>query len=756
MRRTNIENWEIFPCAPFVPIHDRSVETGKKLDGILDPIPAQVPGSVYEDLLRAGIIEDPQYEMNSLNCEWVSNRWWVYRTKFRYKSSGNGYSTVLRFEGIDYIARIYFNQQFLARHEGIGSPIELDVTRLLQSENELIVIIENVSDEMGQIGLTSETKTVKPRFSYKWDFGTRLVNVGIYQPVTVIERKNVRIREWKFDYELDADLAKVKLGLVLDSKKKTPVIIEVSLGEKTLRRKTILKNGRQTRTVFFSLAHPKLWFCNGAGEPNSYPLQIVVWEGDERSDEISQTVGFKDLQITANENASPNALPYTVVLNGKKVYVKGVNVVPVDLCYGDHHDDRMLRLLDLAKQAGVNLVRVWGGGLIANDSFYRGCTERGLMVWQEFTQTSSGIENIPSEKREFLQRFRRTSTEAVKRCRNYVSLALWSGGNELSDSARKPLTFANRNLAMLKKIVERYDPGRYMYPTSGTGPNYFLDPKDKGNNHDVHGFWKCDCLEDHFRFFNESDSLFHSEFGVDAVTNRNILEGIFSPENRVVTDATRNVVWRHHGEYWATLDRDESVFGRIETLDEYIAISQFLQYEGVRYGIESNRRRAYQNSGSIVWQLNEPYQNASCTNLVAYDNQPKMGYYALKIAFQKNLGSAQYDRLIFGRNENVKLRIFVTSDDEGENRRSLDVIFTNSMAQLLERETVTATVGNGRSVFVKEYEFPMPQKGNLIVSLFGEKGDINRMIFFARESDGRIDRKNALADIGYLNRLIRK
>ena len=59
-----------------------SVETGARLVGVTPAVPARVPGSVYDDLLRAGLIDDPYYEKNSLKCEWVANRLWSYVNSF--------------------------------------------------------------------------------------------------------------------------------------------------------------------------------------------------------------------------------------------------------------------------------------------------------------------------------------------------------------------------------------------------------------------------------------------------------------------------------------------------------------------------------------------------------------------------------------------------------------------------------------------------------------------------------------------------
>ena len=63
-----LTNWELGANYPYVPVMTCAAETGQILNSIMDSIPATVPGCVHNDLLRAGKIADPYFEMNSLDC----------------------------------------------------------------------------------------------------------------------------------------------------------------------------------------------------------------------------------------------------------------------------------------------------------------------------------------------------------------------------------------------------------------------------------------------------------------------------------------------------------------------------------------------------------------------------------------------------------------------------------------------------------------------------------------------------------------
>ena len=93
---------------------------------------------------------------------------------------------------------------------------------------------------------------------------------------------------------------------------------------------------------------------------------------------------------------------------------------------------RYQRLIRLAREANVNLLRVWGGGILEKETFYNLCDRYGIMVWQEFPVSSSGIDNDMPSDPAFIELLRRTGESIVPQRRNYVSHTIWCGGNELT------------------------------------------------------------------------------------------------------------------------------------------------------------------------------------------------------------------------------------------------------------------------------------------------------------------------------------
>ncbi|MCL2158977.1 MAG: hypothetical protein FWH48_06195, partial [Oscillospiraceae bacterium] len=177
MAKIKLGEWDLTAHYPYTPILNKSLETGAVLNPIFPSIKAKVPGSVYMDLLEAGYIKDPYFDMDSMLCEWVPQRWWIYDKTLKIPEDLKGRNIFLTFSGIDYKAHISFNKQNLTKeapHEGMFLPFTKNVTELaeLGGENNIRVILESAPDEMGQIGYTSRTFTQKSRFNYKWDWCT--------------------------------------------------------------------------------------------------------------------------------------------------------------------------------------------------------------------------------------------------------------------------------------------------------------------------------------------------------------------------------------------------------------------------------------------------------------------------------------------------------------------------------------------------------------------------------------------------------
>ncbi|HWE80708.1 MAG TPA: glycoside hydrolase family 2 TIM barrel-domain containing protein, partial [Gaiellaceae bacterium] len=507
-------------------------------------LPARVPGSVLDDLVRAGEVPTPYRERNSLLLEWVPERAWVYRRRL-----STGGRTALRFGGVDHSCTVLLDGIELARNEGMFRPFDVDVSAFDDGREHLLaVVVHPAPPSEPQVGRTSRVRVHKPRMNYGWDFCPRLVHQGIWRPVELADGP-----------ELFPE-----------------VRYEDGIG-------TVEADGE----VILRVEEPRLWWPNGLGGQHLYPYELggkVLYAG-------FRTVRF--------EPPEPGVLPYRLVVNGQPTYLKGWNWCPLDPLYGVPRAAKLERLLGLAVRAHVNLLRVWGGGLVETTELYEACDRLGLLLWQELALSSSGIDSVPAADPGFVGLMRDEARAVVLRRRRHPSLALWCGGNELAERAEGrddvPLDDAHPVLAAVHDVVRSLDPGRGWLPTSPSGPRFLnrldLIEDDPQGQHDVHGPWEHQGLRAHYALYDAGTAILHSEFGVEGMANRSTHEELIGAEHRWPVDRS-NPVYEHLGAWWNNAPLVEACFGgTIDDLETMRRASQWLQYDGLRYAVEANMRR---------------------------------------------------------------------------------------------------------------------------------------------------------------------
>ncbi|HSL29861.1 MAG TPA: glycoside hydrolase family 2 TIM barrel-domain containing protein [Anaerolineales bacterium] len=645
-----------------------------------------VPGCPHYDLWMLGEIPDPYIDRNSLLSEWIPQRTWLYKKSFVVGEDTKGKRIQLHFEGVDYQAEFFLNGESLGRHTGMFTPVVFEVTDKLyfEAENILAVVMEPAPMEEPQVGRTSRVKTVKTRMNYWWDFCPRMVHLGIWDDVYLEVSGPVRLDDVFVRPRLEPDFqrADIFVTVALDSLIQTSIVLEVTLrqadGGAVVASERIsheLEPGQTRLETCLEIVQPRLWWPNGCGDQDLYEadVRIVVPSTDhtEQHDNVSAartvTFGVRQVSLAFNETAAPDALGYTFVVNGRKVYAKGWNWVPMDVMYSVPQQGKLERLLTLAKRANVNLLRIWGGGLIEKEAFYEQCDRLGIMVWQEFIQSSSGIDNIPSTSPEYIQLVAEAAEYIVPRKRNHPSLVIWCGGNELSGERELPLNSTHPVLAALKTIVERLDPDRLWLPTSPSGHVFGntleLIASDPTALHDIHGPWEYQGATEHYALYNQGASLLHSEFGVEGITNPRTLNATMKKEHQWPVDLD-NPVWFHRGAWWVKRPMWDKTFGKLQSIEELVRATQFTQADGLRYALESDRRRKYHNSGTLPWQFNEPYPMAACTSAVDYYARPKPSYYTVGRAYAPLLLSARFATSAWGDWEQFEAEAWVSNSHE--------------------------------------------------------------------------------------------
>lgn len=429
-------------------------------------VPAAVPGCVHTDLLAAGLIPDPYLDDNETRLTWIGRTAWRYETVFDWSPTGHE-RTDLVCEGLDTVALIELNGQRIGETANMHRSYRFDVAGALrEGENRLSVTFdspyayaERVRAELGdRPGAYAEPYPFirKMACNFGWDWGPTLVTSGIWRPIGLHAWSGVRIADVRPLVSLHDATARVDVHVKVDGGAAAEVT--ASLGEVSGQAR--IPAGRTDAVITLEVPDPALWWPRGHGDQ---PLhELVVTAGD---DVWRRDIGLREVRLRTDDGA------FTLAVNGVDVFLRGVNWIPDDCFPTRVGRDRYAARLAQACEAGVNLVRVWGGGLYESEDFYDLCDRLGLMVWQDFPFACAAYPEEDPIGAEVAAEAR----EQVTRLTPHPSLVLWCGNNEniqghaewgWRERLQDRSWGAGFYLETLPRIVAELDPTRPYWPGS--------------------------------------------------------------------------------------------------------------------------------------------------------------------------------------------------------------------------------------------------------------------------------------------------
>ncbi|MCL6601099.1 MAG: glycoside hydrolase family 2 protein, partial [Alicyclobacillus macrosporangiidus] len=536
-------------------------------------LPAEVPGDVHTTLIRHRVIEHPFFHDNDQRCRWVEEQVWWYRTWFSFEEELQpDEQVVLVFEGLDTFATVYLNGLEVAESANMFVPLTVDVTReLVRGRNTLAIRFDPVAQRLHDkdvrfwSGFSGERIWVrKAQMHFGWDWAPRLVTAGIWKPVRLERRRIARVASVAVR-TLDASEAEATLQVAVDV---APVASGSSSGASSgpssvpssgLEVAVRLEDGgvlvaSHRRPAGFGrfettlrVRSPKLWWTHDLGEPHLYRLVVEVSAGGVPVDRAELEVGIRTLEVRTRDAEGRPA--FTFVLNGVPVFAKGANWIPVDSFVAAAPDSRYLALLELVREAHMNMLRVWGGGVYEKDVFYETCDRLGILVWQDFMFACA---LYPDFNQPFLREVEREVRHVVTHLRNHPCIALWCGNNEndwiwergrVTGEIDTPFYGERIYHELIPALLAELDPGRFYWPSSpyGGSDHNAAEEGDRHNWQVWHGhvyprrFGEPEWTNFtpggiSFRHYAEDEARFVSEFGIHAAANRQTLARWIPPE----------------------------------------------------------------------------------------------------------------------------------------------------------------------------------------------------------------------------------
>jgi len=342
-------------------------------------------------------------------------------------------------------------------------------------------------------------------------------------------------------------------------------------------------------------------------------------------------------------------------INGKATYMKGANYIPSDAFVTRMTKNDYRKMLMMAKDANMNMLRVWGGGVYEDDYFYELCDSLGIYVWQDFMFAGT---MVPGDEA-FFANVKEEVKYQVKRLRHHKSIVLWCGNNEIDeafnrwgwqtqfrikpkDSAKLWNDYTRLFRDSIPKWVKEVDDSR---PYISSSPKYGWGVKNSFTEGDSH-YWGVWWGNEDFEAFENKTGRFVSEYGMQAMPNYSSVLKFTQPQDRyLASDVMKNHQKAGNGYqkldvYLKSYFVDEERLRKL-SVEDYTYLTQCVQYYGFKNMILIHRSKEPYNMGTLLWQLNDCWPVASWSITDYYDRIPKAAWYAVKDAYSDDVRSAR-------------------------------------------------------------------------------------------------------------------
>ncbi|MFF3499819.1 glycoside hydrolase family 2 protein [Streptomyces sp. NPDC003247] len=605
-----------------------------------DALPAVVPGCVHTDLLAAGVIPDPFLGRNETALGWVGRREWTYETRLPEAGAGHE-QTDLVFDGLDTAAEILVDGQVLGRVRNMHRSYRFDVTG---ASGTLAVRFRSAYAEAEAVrGRVGERPAAyaepyqyirKMACSFGWDWGPTLVTAGIWRPVRLERWSTARIARVRPLVTVEGGVGVVELRVDVE---RTRVEAALTLEARVAGRRVRAEVAGTAGAVRVEVPGAELWWPRGYGGQPLYEVELTLHHGAAPLDAWRRRVGFRTVELDTSADA--HGTGFTLVVNGERLFARGVNWIPDDVFPSRVTRERYRERLGQAAGAGVDLVRVWGGGIYESEDFYDACDELGLLVWQDFPFACAAY----PEEQPLRGEVEAEARENVVRLMPHPSLVLWNGNNENLWGFRdwqweERLGGASWGegyyLGLLPRVVAELDPTRPYTAGSPWSGSWRHHPNDPA--HGTHHSWEVWNRED-WADYRLTVPRFVAEFGWQAPPAYATLRRALPGEEL----AAGSPGMLHH-------QKAEDGNGKLERglarhfavppgdFDRWHYLTQVNQARAVAAGIEHWRAHWPVCAGTVVWQLNDCWPVTSWAAIDG-DGREKPLYHELRRVYADRL-----------------------------------------------------------------------------------------------------------------------
>jgi beta-mannosidase len=621
---------------------------------------ATVPGTVHTDLLSNGLIPDPYAGTNEKDLQWIAQEEWEYERVFSISGAELKFFHMDFFaEGLDTYADVYLNDSLIIVADNMFRTWRRDVKKFIKKgENRLTVLFhsapqqEKLAAKKLPYALPGGEKVFsrKAQYQYGWDWGPAMITAGIWKKIGIRMWNEMKIEHLKYSQVLLNDKeAKLKFDCEVFSEKEGAYYlsaaytvaagISTTFGTNTLIH---LKKGINHVSVTPHIENPRRWWCNGLGDPDLYNFHIALKDTAARSfaeyDARNLSIGLRTLDLVQEKDSLGTSFYFK--LNDVPVFIKGANYIPPDNFLPRVKDSVYDQIVDAALESNMNMLRVWGGGVYADDAFYSACDKKGILVWQDLMFACAMYpgdvvfqENVAAE-----------ISDQVERLHHHPSLALWCGNNEVDEgwknwgwqkqfeySLKDSSTIWNDYKKMFHELIpqalSKYTAAPY-WPSS---PSVGWGHEESMSQGDAH-YWGVWWGMEPFETYLEKVPRFMSEYGFQGMPSLETFKEMGAFHEGKLDSAVLLSHQKHPVGYQTIKEYLKRDYRMPSSFDDFIYFSQLLQARGMKMAIETQRAARPYCMGTMYWQMNDCWPVVSWSTLEK-SNHWKAAQYQVKRSY---------------------------------------------------------------------------------------------------------------------------
>jgi beta-mannosidase len=704
--------------------------------------PAQVPGTIHTDLLNNNLIPDPFLKTHEQEAQWIELEDWIYKTTFTLsKKELNHHNIELQLDGLDTYAEVYLNGNHILSANNMFRQWTIDVKKLLRvGENSLEIRFESAvkrgKQEAEKLPYTlPEGERVfvrKAQYQFGWDWGPRLVTAGIWKKVGLHFSNQASFNDIHHEVHKLVE-EEAQLDFIVQVEVHISGNYDIMLNQVSHTFK--LKKGSQTIKIPWKIIQPQLWWTNGSGEPHQYTFNFHLKKDHVLLEQKEIKIGLRTIELVQDKDEHGTSFYFK--LNGVPVFMNGANIIPPDsflprVTSADYH-----HLVQQAKAAHMNMLRVWGGGVYADDAFYEACNDNGILVWQDFMFACS---MYPGDEA-FLQNVAQEVTDQVIRLRNHPSIALWCGNNENDEGWhnwgwQKQHNYSASDSTQIwedyKKVFHKLIPEKLseLLPKNerrywSSSPSTGWGRKESLLRGDVH-YWGVWWGKEPFEMYENKVGRFVSEYGFQGMPSLTTIRAMQAEEPFSLTNPTVRSHQKHPIGFETIQEYMERDFVVPEDFEDYIYVSQLLQARGMKIAMEAHRRAMPYCMGTLFWQLNDCWPVTSWSS-IDYSGKWKAFHYQAKESFAP--------QLISFSEQNEQLDIVLINDTLEPLNGQLQLTLLDFSGKIIwKNETPHRINGNSstiiQSLLLKELPAFLKDETVLVATFENEQTSLQSLHYF--------------------------